>query len=212
MKKLLVILLLTILITLIPSSVLAWNPWTHGKLGVDVSKQVVVADYNAFIAGNVIPDLALAYDQTDYTKHTMFHSQTYFNNLKLLAIAPDQKDLVRGWQVHLIGDPIENAYRKAGAPWSAGVACEAFSTTRPRYITVSSNLQNLIIQAWNLTYPSYPWKPDSTYISRAVNVTNAYLRFWFPPVSYFNAIKWYPDYNIYFQKTIDQSLLLIKGG
>ena len=201
------VLLAIILAFTYPSPVLAWGPFAHGKIALDISQQIPPADLNAFIAGNIMTDVAVARFVPDWSRQDKFHSSSYYNSLRALALTPEQKSFVSGWYTHLSGDPIETAYSRErmalGAPVGADVPNKGVEALVPRVvtgITVTASVKNLIIAAWSLSFPSeQPVTLD--WLNHSIMVFNLYLR---TPSATAEDIAiaqiWYSDYDNYFIK------------
>lgn len=219
MRKLitsLILALVLVLVTVTPA--LAWGPIGHTYIATQVATRVVVADYNSFIAGSLFPDFYDASIQSTGkplgSRHSMLHSDVFYNALKSLALTSKQKSFVQGWKVHLESDKVEGQYGATivGSPYTLEYAVDKLVPRPIRSISIDPSIASLILKAWAKAYPTTTQKITLSDITIAVGVFNAYLLWlwrWMPP-SAAQAIKWYPDFGVWIQKSVDQSAAAIR--
>ncbi len=209
-----------ILFLVSPSIVFAWGPTAHLEIAQEVAGE---ANQAAFMAGSVMPDMALArvFDPST-ERQDMFHADVYLNNMKALAVTPVQISFLHGWQTHIASDPIETAYSQErlalGAPTGADVPNAGVEALLwPPIVTsitegVTDSIKELIGAAWLRTYPTYGWYPTPEWINGSVMVFNIYLRGIGSPNNKATALLWYSDYQFYLDESVRQSMIIEELG
>lgn len=192
---------------------MAWGPATHVHIAQETMRGLPLSttEKQALNFGAVAPDMRLFVDR-NMTAHQMLHAQAFFDKLKSMAVTAEEKAFVKGYQTHLVSDPIERAYTTSKPYIEAPpeVIIDAMlMKDRPALkqvrIVASAATKSLLIRAWAAAYSTYSWQITSAFLDNAVSTFNGYL--WSMSYTTVAAIGWatYSDYYTAVQQSIDAS-------
>jgi len=164
-------------------ALVGWGPVSHVHIAKEATKSLyyTTAQRNAVVWGSVAPDSWLI-QQGSGVIHTMLHAQVFYDSLKRLAVTAEEKAFVRGYNSHLVSDPIERAYTSTkpyfGVPGELLVdimlAKKIPSLSYVKVIPTTAT-KSLMIRAWQATYSGYAWQPTGAFLDSAARTFNSWI-------------------------------------
>jgi len=227
MKKLLILITISMFLIATPSQALAWGPRTHTLIG----QQILEADefpdrlrkhYSAFLLGNILPDMALVFQYRNDSnpvwqeRHRKLYSEEFYYALWLQSRSDEDKAFALGYIAHVVSDSIEEVYSSQqigyGAPCSADYPVDVFIPSR-QLVSISQSQRKLIQRT--LDVACVEWKVSPQEWRQIERSYNGYFS-WFAQIfldwQYGEiANQWYNSYDSYILDSITEALNFINS-
>ena len=151
-------------------AVQSWGPATHSQIAATMLEDPrcpfhVRINPLYFYGGSMFVDFSLAIyyltgegEEAWITRQSMFHCVQYARNLVSLAETGEERAFAFGWCSHLISDEIESAYSLEKG-LSADFPVDYLCWPPPPLSHFFRVVEELIVDAWELTYPNEIWSP-----------------------------------------------------